>query len=388
MKHKSLLTGLAICLISFVFVIPLHAQPAASKPNKYLVYVGTYTRGKSEGIYRFLFDTEKGTLTLKGVTKGVVNPSFLAIHPNKRFLYAVNEVGSFKGKKKSGGVSAFAINPKNGELTFLNHQPSLGGAPCHIIVDKKGKNVLVANYSGGNVAVFPIAKDGRLKKSSAFIQHTGSSVNPARQKGPHAHSINLDAANKFAFAADLGLDKVLIYKFDSEEGSLKPHGHVQVPPGSGPRHFDFHPNGRFAYVINEMKSTVTALKYHPKTGKLTALQTITTLPKKVKGNSTADIHVHPNGRFLYGSNRGHNSIAIFSIDQKTGKLTPLGHELTRGNTPRNFALDPSGTYLFAENQQSDTIAVFRINQKTGLLTVVDWPVQCPTPVCIKMIPLN
>jgi len=363
---------------------------AAARPEKLLVYVGTYTGGKSQGIYRFHLDLASGRLTPAGVTAGVSNPSFLAIHPNRRYLYAVNEIGELGGAK-TGGVTAFSINPQSGDLTLLNQQPSQGGGPCYVVVDRRGKNVLVANYGGGSVAVLPIQEGGRLGPSTAAIQHMGSSANPQRQEGPHAHSINLDRNNRFAFAADLGLDKILVYRFDTTKGTLVPNDPpaASVAPGSGPRHFAFHPNGRSAYVINEMNSTVTAFRYDPKAGVLKEVQTLSSLPAGFKGNnSTAEIQVHPSGKFLYGSNRGHHSIAIFAIDPETGRLTPVGHQSTEGKTPRNFGIDPTGTYLLAANQDSDRIVVFRIDPQTGQLTSTGHGVDVPMPVCVKMMPIG
>jgi 6-phosphogluconolactonase len=258
-------------------------------------------------------------------------------------------------------------------------------------VDKEGKNVLVANYGGGSVAALPIQADGRLREASSFIQHKGSSVNPKRQEGPHAHSINLDTANRFACAADLGLDQVLVYQFDATKGTLTPHTppFAAVAPGAGPRHFAFHPSGRYAYVINEMNSTVTAFTYDAQQGTLKELHTLSTLPAGFKGNnSTAEVQVHPSGKFLYGSNRGHDSIAIFTIDQDTGRLTAAGHELTQGRTPRNFGIDPTGSYLLAANQATDTIVVFRIDPQTGNLKATGQTVSMPTPVCVKFVPIG
>ncbi len=367
---------------------PQPAQPAKEpKVEKLWVYVGTYTGAKSKGIYRSELDPATGKLTTPVLAGESTNPSFLAIHPNRRFLYAVNEVGNFGGKK-SGAVSAFAIDPKTGDLSLLNQQPSGGADPCHVIVDKQGKNVLVANYNGGSVSVLPIDADGKLKEATAFIQHQGSSVNKQRQAAPHAHSINLDAANRFAFVADLGLDKVMIYKFDAAKGTLTANDppSASVAPGSGPRHFAFHPSGKFAYVISEMLSTVTPFSYDAEAGTLKPLTSISTLPKDFKGEkSTAEVQVHPSGKFLYGSNRGHNSIAIFAIDEKTGELTLVGHQSEKIKTPRNFAIDPTGTYLLVENQTGDSIVVFRIDQKTGELAPTGTVVEVGSPVCVKMM---
>lgn len=361
-----------------------------SKAAELLVYVGTYTSGKSEGIYIFRMNLDSGAMTPAGVTTGVKNPSFLAIHPSRRFLYAVSEVED-SGGKKTGGVTAFAIDAATGKLSMLNAQPSEGAGPCHLVVDKTGKSVLVANYGGGSVAALPIGDDGRLAKAASAIQHKGSSVNPQRQDGPHAHSINVDPGNRFVVAADLGLDKVLVYRLDAAKAKLEPNDppSTSVAPGAGPRHFAFHPNGRFAYVINEITCTVTAFTYDGERGVLKEIQTITTLPHEVKeGYSTAEVQVHPSGKFLYGSNRGHDSIAIFSIDQSTGKLTAVGHQATGGKTPRNFAIDPTGQFLLAENQSSDTIVIFRIDQKTGELKPTGIVVDVPSPVCVKFLELT
>ncbi|MCB9922851.1 MAG: lactonase family protein [Planctomycetaceae bacterium] len=359
--------------------------------QEYLVYVGTYTRGgKSKGIYTLKLNMKTGQLTEVGATAGVVNPSFVAIHPSNKFLYAVGEIGEFDGKP-TGGVTSFSINPKDGALTKLNEKSSGGAGPCHLVVDGSGKNVLVANYGGGSVACLPINKDGTLQDASSFIQHAGSSINKQRQSGPHGHSINLSPDNKFAFAADLGLDKVLIYAFDAEQGKLTPNdpAAVEIEPGSGPRHFAFHPSGAFAYVINEMALTVTAFEYNKEQGRLKTIQTISTIPdadRNQPGLSTAEVRVHPSGRFLYGSNRGHDTIVAFQIDQDTGKLTYIENESTRGKTPRNFFIDPTGTYLLAENQGSDSIVVFRINENTGALEPTGNSIDIPAPVCIRMMP--
>ncbi len=357
-----------------------------AKPDKLWVYVGTYTGKKSKGIYRCELDLATGKLSEAALAGEAVNPSFLAIHPNQRFLYAVGEVAQFKGEM-AGGVVAFAIDPQVGSLKALNQESSRGAGPCHIVVDAQGKNALVANYGGGSVAALPIHADGKLAPAAGFIQHEGSSVNKQRQEKPHAHSINLDAAGRFAFAADLGLDKVLVYRFDGAKATLTPHAppSASVAPGSGPRHFAFHPSGKYAYVINEMLCTMTAFAYDADKGTLKEIQTITTLPHEVKqGYSTAEVVVHPSGKFLYGSNRGHDSIAIFTIDTATGKLTAAGHEPTKGKTPRNFNVDPTGNYLLAANQNSDSITVFRIDQKTGKLSATG-QVEVPAPVCIKFM---
>lgn len=351
------------------------------------VFVGTYTKTKtpSEGIYRLEFNSKTGELVSQGAAAKLENPSFLALHPSGQLLYAVNELGDFQGTK-GGGVSALSLDPATGALKLLNQQPTDGGAPCFAVVDAKGLNVLVANYSGGNVACLPIAGDGTLKPISSLIQHQGSSVDPRRQKGPHAHSINLDPANRFALAADLGLDQVLVYKFDGEHGKLVPNDppFAKTEPGAGPRHLAWHPSGKFAYVITEMGNTIEVFAYDADKGTLGKLQTLTTLPDDFKETSyCAEVAVHPSGKFVYGSNRGHDSLAIFQVDQNTGALTPAGYQSTLGKNPRHFAIDPTGQFILAANQDSDSIAVFRINAETGALTQVGQPISIPKPVCVR-----
>ena len=354
-----------------------------------LVYFGTYTGEKSKGVYVSRLDLASGALTPPELAAETASPSFLAVHPSQKFLYAANEVSEFQGKA-SGSVSAFAIDRNTGRLTALNQQPSVGRGPAHLVVDKAGRNVLVANYGGGSVAVVPIGTDGALKPPSAFIQHTGASVNPQRQQGPHAHSINVDPANRFAYVADLGLDKVLVYRFDAEKGSLVANDppFAAVAPGAGPRHVAIHPNVPFAYVINEISVTVTAFRRDPDRGSLTEMQTISTLPpgQAVEpGFSTADVQVHPSGRFLYGSNRGHDTIVVFAIDEKSGGLTHVENRPTQGSTPRGFGIDPTGKYLLAANQRSDSVVVFRIDQQTGRLAPTGQTIEVGTPVCVKFV---
>jgi 6-phosphogluconolactonase len=361
------------------------------KVGQLRVYVGTYTgkaRGglKSEGIYRMDLDLATGKLSEPVVAGKTVNPSFLAIHPTKKYIYACGEIANFAGKKGVGAISAFAIDDK-GDLTMLNQQSSEGAGPCHVVVDKAGKYVFCANYGGGSAAALPIGPDGKLDKATGFVQHKGSSVNKVRQAGPHAHSINLDPANQFAFVADLGLDKVLIYRFDADKGTLTANdpAEVRLAPGAGPRHFAFHPNGKYAYVINEMDMTVSAMSYDPTTGKLEVIQTVPTKDKVEKGDSTAEVVVHPSGKFVYGSNRGDNRIAVFRCDPATGKLTPAGHQGQGVKTPRNFALDPTGAYCLVANQDGDSVIVFKVNQETGALEPTDHKAVIPAPVCVRMM---
>jgi 6-phosphogluconolactonase len=392
MPFRPCTSTLSTLLVAGVAVLSVtafgQAGRSSSSSGDLLVYFGTYTGEKSKGVYVSRLDLAFGALTRPELAAETASPSFLAIHPSQNFLYAINEIGNFQGKE-SGSVSAFAIDRNTGRLTALNQQPSVGRGPAHLVVDKAGRNVLVANYGGGSVAVVPIGPDGALKPPSAFIQHTGSSVNPQRQKEPHAHSINLDPANRFAYAADLGLDKVLVYRFDAEKGSLVANDppFAQVAAGAGPRHFAIHPNG-FAYVINEMSVTVTAFRRDIARGSLTELQTISTLPpgqSVESGFSTADVQVHPSGRFLYGSNRGHDSIVVFAIDQKSGRLTYVENRPTQGSTPRGFGIDPSGSYLLAANQRSDSVVVFRIDKQTGRLTPTGHTIEVGAPVCVKFV---
>jgi len=367
---------------------PVEATDGASE---YYVYVGTYTRGgKSKGIYILKMDMKTGKLTPSGVAEGIENPSFLEIHPSGKYLYAVSEIADFDGQK-AGGVYALKINRKDGSLKLLNGRSSVGPGPCHLTIDAAGKNVLVANYGGGSVACLPLLASGGLEEASSFIQHEGSSVNARRQSGPHAHSINVSPDNRFAVAADLGLDKILVYAFDANNGKLTPHDppFAKVAPGAGPRHFHFHPSGKFAYVINEMDLTVNAFSYNADKGELTTIQTISTIPDADRGQrglSTAEVRVHPSGKFLFGSNRGHDTIVVYRINQDTGKLTLIENESTQGQTPRNFFIDPTGACLLAENQSSDTIVVFRIDQESGELTATNHIAEIPSPVCIRMLP--
>lgn len=362
----------------------------APAQGRMLVYFGTYTRRTSEGIYVFEMDLKSGTLSRLGdyglATKSE-NPSFLAIRPDGKSLFAVNEIGDYQGQK-TGSVSAYSIDPETGMLQLINQQSSMGANPCHLVVDGSGKNVLVANYGGGSVACLPIDEEGGLMPASSYAQHEGSSVNPRRQKGPHAHSINMDPNNRFAAVGDLGLDQVLTYSLDPGTGTLMANDATSVAPGAGPRHFAFHPSGKFAFVINELHCTVTSFIYDAETGKLTERQTISTLDVPLqKGFSTAEVQVHPGGKFLYGSNRGHDSIVVFAIDQSSGRLTRVQIQASGGTTPRNFGIDPTGNYLLAANQNSDNVVVFRIDPVSGMLKDTGIEVEVPTPVCVKFLRL-
>jgi 6-phosphogluconolactonase len=352
--------------------------------NDVLVFVGTYTHGRSKGIYLCRLDTATGALSPPGEAAEMDNPSFLAVDPARRRLFAAVER---RPGKPDGAVCAFAFDSATGKLTLLNEQSSHGSSPCYLSVDKTGRFVLAANYGSGSVCVLPVRKDGQLGEAVQVLQHEGRSAHPTRQAGPHAHSVTLDPSNRYAFAADLGMDKVMIYRFYPAEGKLKPNEPpwAEVEAGSGPRHLAFHPTRRYAYLINELSNTMTAFAYDGKRGALSELQTVSTLPAGFGGASTcADVHAHPSGRFIYGSNRGHDSIAIFAVDEKTGRLAALGHEPTGGRTPRGFAMDAAGAFLLAANQDSDTIVTFRIDPHTGLLERTGHAVEVPSPVCVKI----
>jgi 6-phosphogluconolactonase len=365
------------------------ADAAFGSHRKYLFYVGTYTEegSKSKGIYAYRYDAGTHQISSLGLVAETTNPSFVAPSPDGHFLYAVNELGNYKGPN-SGGVSAFSIDRKTGKLTFLNEVASRGADPCYIVVDKSGKYVLVANYTGGSVAVFPILADGKLGEATAFVQHTGKGPNAERQEGPHAHSIDLSPDQRFAMVDDLGLDELLVYKFDGAKGTLTPNDppFAKLDAGAGPRHFALRPDGKFAYVVAEIGHTVTVFSNDAANGKLQTLQTITTLPKDFKGrNDDAEIQMHPSGKFLYASNRGDDSIAIYAIDESKGMLTAVGIVPTGGKEPRSFEIDPTGTLLFAENQKSDSIVIFKIDQKTGQLTPDVRLLDVPSPVCLKFV---
>ena len=369
-------------LVSALLITAVGAYPA-----EYLAYVGTYTGKGSDGIYAFRFDPAAGEMRSVGLAAATDNPSFLAADPKGRFLYAVNELEAFGGEP-TGAVSVFAIERSSGRLTLLQQLPSLGGSPAHLSLDGSARHLLVANYGGGNVAVFPIGDDGRLGRHSAFVQHAGSSVNPERQAGPHAHFIEVTNDNRFAVVADLGLDKLLVHRFDSSTGSLTPASpeFVAMDPGAGPRHVAFSPSGKSAYVANELASTVTALTIVPGSGALQRLQTVPTLPPGFSGSNTgAEIAVDATGRFLYVSNRGHDSIAVFGIHPGDGSLKPLEWVPTGGKAPRHFAIDPTGGWLLAANQGSDTISLLRVDPTSGRLTPTDRSLGVISPVCIEFV---
>jgi 6-phosphogluconolactonase len=371
-----------ICLLTVLLVT---AAPALA--DEYLVYVGTYTGKGSEGIYAYRFDPASGETSAVGLVAATDNPSFLAVDPNTRFLYAVNELDTFRNEPK-GAISVFAIDRTSSKLNRMQQISSLGAGPAHLSLDKTARYLMVANYKGGNVAVFPVGKDGRLGRYSAFMQHVGSSVNPERQAGPHAHFIQVTNDNRFAIVADLGLDKLFVYRFDADTGSLTPvsPAFVEVDPGAGPRHVAFAPSGRFVYVVNELASTVTVFAYTPGPVTLYRIQTIRTLPKKFTGkNTAAEIAADAKGRFLYVSNRGNDSIAVFSIDPDNGNLKSLQWVPSGGTTPRHFVIDPTGKWLFAANQDSNNIALFQINQQSGRLIPTSRSLKVISPVCVSIV---
>lgn len=352
-----------------------------------VVYVGTYTQqlphvyGKAEGIYVYRLDLASGALRLQSAAGGVVNPSFVTVDPSRRFLYAVQEVGEYAGSP-GGAASAFAIDGRSGDLTPINHQPTHGAHPCYVSVDPTGRWLVTANYSGGSVTLLPIGEDGALGAPAAVVQHEG----PSRfHDGPHPHAAV--PVGDFVLVPDCGLDRIYVYRLDGDRGALVPNEPpwAELAPAAGPRHLALHDRG-YLYCINERGSTVTAFAYDRERGALRELQTLSTLPDGFEGrNACADIHLHPSGRFLYGSNRGHDSIAVFTVDEATGRLTAAGHVPTGGRTPRNFAVDPTGAYLLAANQDTDTIVTFRIDQATGALHETGLVAAVPTPVCVHIV---
>jgi 6-phosphogluconolactonase len=365
-----------------LFFLAAGVAPSLPAADMY-VYFGTHSSGPGIGFSVAHFDTDTGVLTAPRFLTEAVEPAFFVIHPDGRHLYTCNS-GS------PGGVSAYEIERATGQLTLLNKEPAGGGDPSYICLDRTGRYVLVANYEGGNIAVVALKPDGSLGERTAFVQHTGSSVDPRRQTHAYAHSIIVDPTNRFALVADLGLDRLFVYRFDEKNGSLQPNDppFATVRPGSGARHARFHPNGRWVYLISEMGCTVTAFHWDSAHGALTEFQTVSTLPADFKGISNcAEIEVHPNGRFLYGSNRGHDSLAVFTIDPDTGRLALLEHVSTQGKTPRNFAFDPTGKWIICTNHGSDNAVVFRVDEATGRLTPAGPPVSVPSPFCERFLPV-
>lgn len=382
--HKDLTTGLRV--ISTVLVLTV-ISCTSSTPGTTYMYIGSYASSDHPGIYVFSYDENNLQLNEIQRLAGHTNPNFLAIHPTAPYLYAVNETIDDQGNNK-GLVTAFSIKEETGELNFLNKQSTMGKHPCHVSVLPGGSHVVVANYNSGNVTLLPVESDGSPGTATSVFQHEGSGPVQSRQAAPHAHSVFPFPDGEYVFSADLGIDKVMIYRVDRKNGELIPNEAApwaEMPPGSGPRHLDFHPDGRWIYVINELNSTVTLLDFNQNTGEVSVLESITTLPPGWEGNnSCADIHVHPSGKFLYASNRGHNSIALFRIE-KDGRIKPSGHEPVRGETPRNFCIDPKGKRLFVANQRSGNITIFDIDQRTGMLTFTGKELKIDQPVCIKFL---
>jgi 6-phosphogluconolactonase len=361
--------------------------------QKILLYVGTYQKEDPnapgtmrKGIYTYQLDRDSGQLSLHSEINDIENPSFLAVDSQQRFLYAVNE----NYRPEDCSVHAYRIDPQSGMLSYINQQPSLGSSPCYVTVDQTDHLVAVANYSSGSVTVLPIGENGDLLPSSDFHQHSGSGIDPDRQEGPHAHCSVIDPTNRYLFAADLGIDKIMGYRLDLGGNQLIPHvpPYFEMPPGCGPRHIRFHPDGGLAYVINELDSTITALNYDSAGGSFSMIETVSTLPEDYQGESfCAELCIAPKGNFLYGSNRGHDSLAIFAIDETAGRLSLVAHQSTHGKTPRNFAIDPSGTFLLVANQDSDNIVTFHIDPSSGFLEYVEQITDIHKPVCLKMITL-
>lgn len=386
-------------LLLFSLVIATVAQD--SPKNKYLLFVGTYTEKDSKGIYAYRFDAASSELTPLGVAAETVNPSFLAIDPTNRFLYAVNEVQNYKASS-TGAVSAFAIDRKSGKLSLLKQVASQGADPCYIAFDKTGKYALVANYTGGTVAAFPVQSNGHIGEASAVLHDTGTlGPNKERQDAPHSHWIEASATNRYVYVSDLGLDRVLIYAFDATKGTLSKSAapssapksgapdtvdfSATLAPGTGPRHVAFSHDGSFMYVLGELDSAVTVFANDQKE-MFRSVQRISGLPAGFSGrNDAAEIAIHPNGKYLYTSNRGHDSIALFSIDNKNGTLTLVDHFPTQGKEPRNFEIDPTGQFLFVANQETNNIVVFRIDQSTGRLSPTAKTLNVPAPVSLKFV---
>lgn len=355
--------------------------------TEYFAYIGTYTKTKSKGIQLCKFDTATGKLTYVGLAAETTNPTFLSVHPNQKFLYSVCEVS---GGAKQSGAEAFSIDPATGMLKLLNQESSVGAGATALTVDRTGKCIIVANYGSGSVCAMPIKADGSLGAHTSFFQHEGFSANKARQTGPHAHSANVDPSNQFGLVCDLGLDKVFVYKLDAAAAKLTPNTppSVSTQPGSGPRHLAFHPNGKWVYVIHELDNTMTTYAWDGAKGTLTPLQTISTLPADFQDKSAcAEVEVHPNGRFVFGSNRGHESIATFSVDQATGKLTLVGTESTQGKHPRFFTLDPSAKWLLCGNQNTDNLVIYSVDDQTGKLKPTGQQLEIGAPVCIRFVPV-
>jgi len=342
----------------------------ASAVMAQLMYVGTYTEGTSKGIYAYRLDSKTGKLASLGLVAETPDPTFVALHPSGKFLYAVNEVTSYQGKK-AGSVTSYSVDHATGKLTQLNQVSTQSPGPCHLIVDATGKTLMVANYFGGSFTSFAIASDGKLGEAASFIQLQGSGVNKDRQSAPHGHSVNLPKSNKFMLGADLGTDKIMIFNLDAPNGKITPHDppSASVKPGSGPRHLVIAPDQKHVYVLNEMGSSVSTFTYDPATAAMKLIDDVSALPADFKGESTgAEIAIDTAGKFVYSSNRGHDSIAVFAVDKGSGKLSLIQNQSTGGSQPRSFILDPSGNYLIAGNQKTNTMTTFKVDKSSGKLT--------------------
>ncbi len=376
-------------IISFLLILMCTMNSVTAQQTKpgEVLYIGTFSDPGTDGIYVYGFDRQSGQVELIQSVGGMVSPSYLTVHPRGGFVYSVNRSGVIPGKNW-GSVSAFAVDPATGKLNHLGDQPAFGAEPCHISTDSKGRLAFVSNYTTGNIVVYPVLGDGKLGTVSDAHQHTGSSVNENRQKGPHVHCSIVSPDDRFLYVVDLGIDKVKVYEIDYTGKKLipRPESDGLVKPGSGPRHIAFHPDGDFAYVIEELASGITAYRVNKSTGALVKIQHMATTPPEYnETNYCADIHVDGSGQFLYGSNRGHDSLAIYRIDRESGQLELVGFEPTLGEWPRNFLIDPEREYLFAANQNSDNVVIFRMDPDTGQLTPTGTEVSIPKPVCVKIM---
>ncbi len=358
-------------------------RPHAAEP---LVFISSFAAGDQGAIHAYELDPPTGRLKLLNRTHGVENPFFMALSPDHRFLYSIH--AKHFGGQEPEHVAAYALEGRSGRLKLLNRQSTCGTASCYLDVDATGKTVLVANYATGNVAAFPVQTDGSLREATSFMQHAGSSIDPERQKGPYAHSIVVSPDNRFAFACDLGIDQVLGYRLEAATAKLTPNQQpfVRTLAGAGPRHFTFHPNGKHAYVINELKNSVTLFDYLADSGMLIERQTIPTLPADFAGKSyCADLKITPNGRYLYGTNRGHDSIVAYRIGND-GRLALIGIEPSLGKGPQNLLITPGGDLLLCANMPGNNVAVFRIDAPSGGLKSVGDPIAMPSPSCIRLLP--
>jgi 6-phosphogluconolactonase len=376
-------------LLLFLLLI-LFWSSVEAQSKKEILYVGTYSVRGSQGIYAYSFNRVKQTLTLLQTVPSLESPSFITVHPTQKYLYSVNR-GKADIADQGGSVSAYGIDPATGRLSGLNNKSSYGDGPCYVEVDKTGKYIFISHYGEGNLTVLSLFKDGLVGSVSDAKKYTGSGVHPERQQSPHIHSTVVSPDNKFVYVMDLGTDKIYIYDFNSDSGTLSPAAtpEVTVIPGAGPRHLALHPSGNFAYLVEELTSTVGVFSVDKTSGALTVLQdSVKSLPENfTEKNTGADIHTDISGKYLYMSNRGANVLSIYTIGEN-GTITLTGHQSTNGKVPRNFLIDPKGQYLFAANQDSDTINIFKINAKTGKLTEVGKPVKVPSPVCLKLVTLN